>query len=134
MKILERIVTTVERGRWAELAEVEERFEKIESAMGFPPARRYRAGASAHNMNTMVLEREWDSYAAREAAYERAMADEAWHAVGRDSYGIIGATQAEFYHPVDLAVLKGRPGRAKGETIGGRDIVARLPGGMDVIK
>jgi hypothetical protein len=134
MKILERIVTTVERGRWSELAEIEERFEELESKWGFPPARRYRAGASGHNMNTMILEREWDSYAAREAAYERAMADEGWHAVGRDSYGIIGSSQAEFYHPVELAVLKGRPARAKEETIAGRTVVARLPGGMDVIK
>lgn len=134
MKILERIITEVERGRWAEVAEIEERFEELEKEFGFPPARRYRAGASGLSMNTMILEREWDSYSAREEAYERAMGSDAWHAIGRDSFGTIAGTQAEFYHPIDLQVLKRRPSRAEEETIGGRPVVAHLPNGMDVIK
>jgi hypothetical protein len=134
VRILERIVTKVERGRWADLASVERRFEELESQWGFPTARRYRAGAGSLDMNTMVLEREWDSYAAREEAYERAMENEDWHALGRESYGIIGSTQAEFFHPVDLDELASRPARKDMETIAGRPVVARLPGGMDVIK
>lgn len=134
MRILERIVTKVERGRWADLAAIERRFEELESQWGFPPAKRYRAGAGTLDMNTMVLEREWDSYAAREQAYEKAMASEVWHAVGRDSYGVIGTTQAEFFHPVDLDTLAARPAKKDENTIDGRPVIARLPGGMDIIK
>lgn len=132
MRILERIITRVERGRWAELAAIEQRFEAVERKYGFPAGHRYRAGAGASDMNTMVLHREWESYAAREKAYESALADPEWQKVGADSRGIIASSQAEFYHPVDLAELS-KHATAEAAA-GGRPIIAHLPGGMDVVK
>jgi hypothetical protein len=132
MRILERIITRVERGRWAELAAIEQRFEAVERKYGFPPAHRYRAGAGGSDMNTMVLHREWESYAAREKAYESALGDSEWQKVGADSRGIIASSQAEFYHPMDLAELSKRA--ADEGTVGGRPVIAHLPGGMDVVK
>src|SRR5205814_735146 len=101
MKIMERLVTTINRGTWEELEWIELQYETLERQWGFPPSRRYRPGASGQVMNTLITEREWESYAAREAAYEKALVDPAWIALGEQARRIATSIQSEFYHPLE---------------------------------
>jgi hypothetical protein len=162
MKIMERLIMVIHRGAWEDLEKLEKKYEALERQWGFPPGRRYRAGASGHIMNSMITEREWESYTAREVAYEQALANPEWRGLAEESRNIIASIQAEFYHPIewsaetskysdirerltagkltgdDIKVLDELALRAQeaatASTVAGRPIVARLPFGMDIIK
>jgi hypothetical protein len=133
MNIMERVIIKVRPNRWKELEKLELEYEVMEREWGFPTMRRYRPGASGMNMDVLIIEREWESYAAREKAYEKAMANKEWHILGRRSHSISESVQAEFFHPLlwNIDSLKELP---EEETIAGRPVIAHLPNGMDVIK
>jgi len=71
MAILERHVQFKiknEKAYW----EREKAFQGVESRLGgFPSKRHYSLIAGGDNMGTMVWEREWESMAAMDAAYDR---------------------------------------------------------------
>lgn len=100
MKIMERVIVKVRSGMWDALERLELEFEALEGQWGFPANVRYRPGASGMVMDLLVIEREWESYAAREAAYEKALVNHEWHLLGKRSHAVVESVQAEFYHPV----------------------------------
>lgn len=70
MAILERHIHQVRdvKAYW----ERERKFKEAEDRLGgFPPKRYYHLIAGADDTGSMLQEREWDSLAAMEAAYER---------------------------------------------------------------
>ena len=74
--ILERMIHRVKNGKFQELKEVEKKWEALEESLGgFPLRRRYWAMYGAHDGGTYVWEREWESLAAMEAAYDKRSAD-----------------------------------------------------------
>jgi hypothetical protein len=101
MRIMERVIVKIRPGMWSELERLESDFEATEKTFGFPPVRRYRPGASGMVMDALIIEREWESYAAREAAYEKALVDKNWLAIGSRSHDIVASVQSEFFHPLD---------------------------------
>ena len=81
MQIIERHVKKVRPDKWAKIEQKEKAFDAVEAKHGFPPKRHYRLLAGADDNNTLVMERQWEIFAAMEAAYEKAMADPEWQAL-----------------------------------------------------
>jgi hypothetical protein len=101
MKILQRQIQQVRPDKWAELEEIDKKFNAVESRLGFPPnKKRYRCYFGSHNTDTLIVEYEWDSVAAMEAAYEKAMADPEWQALAAEIFSVIESTQMELYAPL----------------------------------
>ena len=75
MVILERDVQHIYPDKWDELNAIDGEFNQIESGLGFPAKKRFQLLIGADEVNTLIVERQWPSMAAMEAAYEKAMAD-----------------------------------------------------------
>jgi hypothetical protein len=100
MICVERQIQQARSGKWAELEVIDKRFNAVEGRLGFPPKRRYRCYFGGHNTDTLVVERQWESLAAMEAAYEKAFADREWQALGAEVLSIIQSDQHELYAPL----------------------------------
>jgi hypothetical protein len=100
MICVERLVQQIRPDKWAELEALDAKYNVIESRLGFPPKRRLRCYIGSHTTDTLVIERQWDSLAAMEIAYDKAFADPAWQAVGAEAAAIILGNQFELYAPL----------------------------------
>lgn len=100
MIIVERLVQLVRPGKWAELEAIDKKFDAIESRFGFPPKKRYQCMAGSHDLNVLIVERQWESLAASEAAYEKAMAEAEYQQLLNEIGSIVKGTQRELYTPV----------------------------------
>ncbi len=100
MIAIERQIQKVRPGKWAALAEVEQKFAAVESRYGFPPKKRYQCILGGHDTNTLIIERQWESFAAMEAAYEKFLADPEYPALGAEVIAVIESQQIEVYAPL----------------------------------
>ncbi len=82
MQVIERHIKRVRPGKWAEVEQKEKEYDAVEAKYGFPPKKNYRCWSGAYDSSTLVMERQWESFAAMEAAYEKAIADPEWQALG----------------------------------------------------
>ena len=99
MKIMERRIIKVSSGKWAEIQELEKKWDALEDRIGgFPAKRRLRSVAGSEDSNTFVWEREWESFAACEAAYEKMMGDPEAQTLGKESEPLNESSRGEFYH------------------------------------
>jgi hypothetical protein len=97
MVILERDVQHIYPDKWDELNAIDGEFNQIESGLGFPAKKRFQLLIGADEVNTLIVERQWPSMAAMEAAYEKAMADTGWQALAAKSNAIIKDHRYEVY-------------------------------------
>jgi len=95
---LERMVQSVRPGKWAALEEIDKQYNAVESRLGFPPKRRYQLFFGGHHVNTLVVEREWESMAAMEMTWMKALADPEERALGTKLDEIVESTQMEIYY------------------------------------
>jgi hypothetical protein len=100
MICIERLTQQVRSDKWVELQAIDARFNSVESRLGFPLKRRYRCYFGGHNSDTLIVERQWESLAAMEAAYEQAFADPEFQALGAEATSIIANNQYELYAPL----------------------------------
>jgi hypothetical protein len=100
MIAVERQIQKVRPGKWAALEEIEEKFAAVESRYGFPPKKRYQCVFGGHDTNTLIIERQWDSFAAMEAAYEKMFQDAGHKALITEVVEIIESQQIEVYTPL----------------------------------
>jgi len=96
----ERMIQKVFPGKWAELEEIDKRFNAVESRLGFPPKKRYQCIMGGHDMNTLIIERQWDSLAAMEAVVDKAFADPELQALVEELASIVKSSQVEVYTPL----------------------------------
>ena len=96
MTIVERQIQKVRPGKWEELEELDKENTVIESRYGYPPKTRYTYISGGHDWNTLVVERQWESFAAIEAAFQKLSADPEAKTLGDKSLEIIESTQLEF--------------------------------------
>jgi hypothetical protein len=99
MRILERMVQEIAEGKMAELEALDKRYDAVESQLGFPPKKRYWSMSGAHSLNTLVIERQWQSMAAMETAYEQAFARPDMQALFAEGADIILTARIELYRP-----------------------------------
>lgn len=100
MVIVERMIQKIRPDKWAELEEIDKRYDTAESRLGFPPKKRYRCIMGSHDTNTLVIERQWDSFAAMEAAMEKAFVDPEMQALNQEITSIAKSSQWEVYMPL----------------------------------
>lgn len=101
MVVIERMIQKVYPGKWVELEEINQRYNAVESRLGFPPTKkRYQCMIGGHDSNTLIIERQWDSLAKMEATYEKAFADSEYQALGMETTSIIKGNQIEVYEPL----------------------------------
>jgi hypothetical protein len=97
MKIMERLIQTVDRTKWAKKIAIEKRYEIVEARLGFPPSRRYRAFIGGMDTNTRIIERDWSSQGAYLNTIEKALEDPEWQALGAEQVGIVLGNRVELY-------------------------------------
>jgi hypothetical protein len=95
MKVLERMVQKI--GDWQNLEEADQKYNAIESKYGFPAKRRYQALAGPHAMDTLIIEREWESMAAMEEAFSRLQTDTEYQALSLNYPQLVVSNQWELY-------------------------------------
>lgn len=101
MITIERMIQKVFPGKWAELEEIDKRYNAVEKRLGFPPTKkRYQCMIGGHSSDTLIIERQWESLAVMEAAYEKAFADPELQALGKEIASIIENNQVEVYTPL----------------------------------
>ena len=100
MVTIDRMIQQVRPDKWAELEEIDKRYNAVESRLGFPPKKRYQCLMGSHDVNTLIVERKWDSLAAMEATYEKAFADKEHQALQKEIISILKSAQWELYMPL----------------------------------
>jgi len=75
MRVLERHTQTLEKGGWETYVAKEKMHEALEKRLGGFPTKRHFRPVSNLSGRIVVWGREWDSFAAMEAAYEKSMGD-----------------------------------------------------------
>jgi hypothetical protein len=100
MVTVDRMVQKIVPGKWAELEEIDKKYTAVEKRLGFPPKKRYRCIFGGHDANTLIVERQWDSLAAMEAAYEAAFADPEYLALDEESPSVVKSSRGEVYVPL----------------------------------
>ena len=101
MIIVERLIQKVFPGKWEALEEIEKKYAVVERRLGFPDGKkRYQCLIGGHDGNTLIIERPWDSLAAMEATYTKALADQEWQALNQEGASIIASSQMEVYGPL----------------------------------
>ena len=100
MVVMERQIQQLHPNKWAELEALDKKYQPVEKRCGFPDKRRYRCFTGSENTNVLIIEREWASFAALEAAYEKALADPEWQALGDEGAAIVESDRHELYVPL----------------------------------
>ncbi len=97
MMFMERQIQQIRPGKWTELEVLDQKFNAVEQRHGYPAKRRYRCYIGGHTINTLVIEREWESLAALEIAYMKCFMDPEWQAVSAEYDAISESNQVEIY-------------------------------------
>ena|SRR5689334_21672184 len=100
MIAIERMTQKIYPGKWVDLEEIDKRYNEIEGRMGFPMKRRYQCLIGAEDQNALIIERQWDSLAVMESTYEKALADPAYQALGKEVGSIVQSSKVEVYTPL----------------------------------
>lgn len=99
MVVVERLIQQIRPDKWEALEALDKKYGAVESRCGFPDKKRYRYFVGG-DTNTLIIERQWESWAAMEAAYEKVFADAEWQALGAEGIGIIESDRHELYAPL----------------------------------
>ncbi len=99
MKVVEWMIQELYPGKQAALEELDKRYDAIEKPLGFPPKRRLWPISGSYTNQTGILERQWESMAAMETAYEKSFANPDIQALNEEGNTIIKNTRIELYYP-----------------------------------
>jgi hypothetical protein len=94
---VEREIQQVNPARWEQLEVLDKKYDAIESKAGFPPKRRLRSYIGRLDNSTLVIERDWESLSAMEAAYRKVMVDPEWQVLMPALNEIVTRTHVEIY-------------------------------------
>ena len=100
MIVIDRSIQKVYPDKWAELEKIDKKYNAVEGRLGFPPKKRYQCLTGSHEVNTLIVERQWASLAAMEATYEKAFADPEHQALEKELTSIIKSVHWELYMPL----------------------------------
>jgi hypothetical protein len=99
MIIIERMIQQIYPEKWAELEMIDKKYNAIEARLGFPAKKRFTYLTGRHEMNALIIERQWESLAKMEATYEKSMLDPEYQALQMESASIIKGIHQELYMP-----------------------------------
>ncbi|MCL5069529.1 MAG: hypothetical protein M1308_01310 [Actinobacteria bacterium] len=104
MKLTVREIIKVIPGKWNEAIELHKKRVENATRLGSPPFKVYRSMSGQGDWsNTIILERQWDSFAAWETFFDKAVKDpkvnkefiEKWQ-------GIVQSHNFEYYTPLEI--------------------------------
>lgn len=98
--LLERMIQHIFPSKWAELEALDKKYNVVEARLGFPAKKRYQLLMGSHPMGSVIIEREWPSLAALEAAMMKALADPEYQALQQESAAVIKSIYWENYMPM----------------------------------
>lgn len=101
MAILERLVFKLQGGNWERIQQAEAVADEIEARWNFPPKRLYRPMLSGSSFDTLIIEREWESLAAMEAAETEAWSHPDMAAFFEEYSPLYGDMVREVYEVLD---------------------------------
>jgi hypothetical protein len=99
MIVVERMIQEIYPDKVADLEAIEKRYAVVEEGLGFPAKKRYWSLTSPHSFNTLIIERQWPSMAAMEAAYEKGFASPEHQALSAEMGAIARSVRLELYMP-----------------------------------
>jgi hypothetical protein len=99
MKVVERLIQEIYPGQSEALEDIDKRYNAIEASLGFPPKKRLWCISGPHHANTIIIEREWESMAAMEAAVEKTFGHPELQAPSEDANTIVKNSRWELYTP-----------------------------------
>ena len=99
MIVIERQIQEIYPGKNEALVELDGRYAPINESYGFTPIKRYWCISGPHDINTSVFERQWESMAAMEAAYENSFDHPDIQALNAEGADIIKSSRIELYTP-----------------------------------
>jgi len=104
MKVVWREIIKVLPGKWDEAIELHKKRIENATRLGSPPFKVYRSMSGQGNWgNTIVLEREWDSFADWELFFDRAVKDAKIKKEFIDKWqNITQSHNFEFYTPLEI--------------------------------
>jgi hypothetical protein len=97
MAVLRKLIHKIAHDRWDEVVGLIERYEAVERRYGAPIKRAYRPIFGPHDVDTLIVEEEWESFAAMEETFPKAVADPDWQKVSADSKSVILTERLEAY-------------------------------------
>jgi len=98
MAFLERVVERVAVNKWDVVKALEKEWDALEAKLdGFPKKRRLQGFAGPYGWDYFVFEREWESLAAYEAAYDRLWKAPEVKALAEAGLGIKTDSRTEIY-------------------------------------
>lgn len=97
MVVVERLIQTVAMDKFSELDELDKKWDVVESRLGFPSKKRYQALAGSYDVNTVIVERRWNSMAEMEATLEKANQDPDYLALFPLTTPIVLTNRMEIY-------------------------------------
>ncbi len=100
MIVVERMIQQIYPDKWAELEAIDKKYNLAEARLGFPPKKRYECLMGSNAMGTLIIERQWPSLAAMEAANEKGMADPEYQALRNETTSIVKSVHWELYMPL----------------------------------
>ena len=100
MIVIERQIQKIRPGKWAELEEIDKEFNQLEAGFGFPPKKRYQCIIGGHDINTLIVERQWESMAIMEKAYEITLTNPDYQKLSQKLNSFVKSVQFELYYPL----------------------------------
>lgn len=100
MIVIERQIQKVRPGKWEDLEKIEQEFNQMEAGFGFPKKKRYQCIVGGHDTNTLIIERQWESMAVLEKAYEGSLANPDYQKLAQKLNKIVKSIQYELYWPL----------------------------------
>ena len=96
--ILMREVQKIRSGKWEELEELEKEWQELERRAGYPEGKkRYRGMSAPHDLDTMIIEVEWESFAAYEEICAKTALEPGFAALVARTELLIESMSFEFY-------------------------------------
>ncbi|TFG08387.1 MAG: hypothetical protein EU539_02470 [Promethearchaeota archaeon] len=97
--IIQRLIQRVYSGKWEDLEKIDKKYTELENKMGFPAKKRYRVLTGAHDNNTIIIERQWQSLAQFEKLHTKAFLDPEYQKLDETLESIIEISYQELLVP-----------------------------------
>ena len=95
-RVLIRLIQEIAPDKWQQLDGIDKKFDELESKMGFPPKKRYR-GLMGPDLNTLVVERVWESMAKAEEVMSMANSDPEYLTLSVQLIGVVLSQRFEAF-------------------------------------
>lgn len=97
--VIYRAIQRVANGKLDDLEDIDKKFDEIETQLGYPPKKRYRCLSGSLDINTIIIERKWESFAKMEKIMTKGFLDPDLQKLSKKLDSIIEWQKIELYVP-----------------------------------